>query len=173
MLSDILLRIPEESAVLELVSHFNNLLRKYANYLRYEDAYNDLLVFFLELIQGDAIKSITGKDDKIITSYIYKSVRSKYIKLSKAFANKQIPFSDLSDERLYYIESQMSYTVEDGIAQYWSDSILSDTESKVLHFIYEYGHSVQDTAKILGVSRQAVNQTKLRAIKKVKEHLLL
>mgnify|MGYP000330877452 CR=1 FL=1 len=47
MLSDILLRVPEEEAVLELVSHFDNLLRKYANYLRYEDAYNDLLLFSL------------------------------------------------------------------------------------------------------------------------------
>ena len=49
MLSDIIKQIPDESATLELLKLFDNLLKKYARLLRYEDAYEDLQLFLIEL----------------------------------------------------------------------------------------------------------------------------
>lgn len=65
MLSKIISEIPSESAELEMLQRFEKLLKKYAKLLSYEDAYNDLVVFFLELLLSDSVKKLEGKQDAI------------------------------------------------------------------------------------------------------------
>lgn len=50
MLSDIIKQIPDERATLEFLKLFGKLLRKYARLLEYEDAYEDLQLFLIELL---------------------------------------------------------------------------------------------------------------------------
>lgn len=42
----------DEEAMLELIKRFQPLLRKYAKKLRYDDAYEDCRLFFIELIKS-------------------------------------------------------------------------------------------------------------------------
>lgn len=50
MLQELIMQYPDDAAVLELIERFKRLLIKYAKKLDYEDAYNDLQLFFIELI---------------------------------------------------------------------------------------------------------------------------
>lgn len=112
MLSELLRQVPDAEAVEELVRRFDKSLRKYARYLRYEDAYNDLLTFFIELIQSAPLRATLDKGDGVIVNYIAKSIKGEYIKLSKSIDRNILPFSDLNDETAYMLEAQMSYTQE-------------------------------------------------------------
>jgi DNA-directed RNA polymerase specialized sigma subunit len=41
----------DDEAMLELINRFQPLLKKYAKKLRYDDAYEDCLLFFIELVK--------------------------------------------------------------------------------------------------------------------------
>ena len=124
MLSELLRQVPDAEAVDELVRRFDKSLRKYARYLRYEDAYNDLLIFFIELIQSAPLRATLDKGDGVIVNYIAKSIKGEYIKLSKSIDRNILPFSDLNDETAYMLEAQMSYTQEYDLGQYWAPELL-------------------------------------------------
>ena len=63
-----------DSAVLNLSALFNPLLKKYAYKLSYEDAYNDLLLFFIELIKKLSRNPLRKQEDKYYLSYIKNSI---------------------------------------------------------------------------------------------------
>ena len=67
-------------ATLKLTEKFNPLLKKYAYKLFYEDAYNDLLLDFIELLHNIQIKNIHNKSEGSVVSYICTSIHSSYIK---------------------------------------------------------------------------------------------
>lgn len=96
MLSDIISLVPDEQAVMTLVKRFDKLLRKYARFLEYEDAYNDLLLFFIELLHK--LKDNSGlQNDDAIVNYISKAIKNHYICLSKNSERiKTIVFSDMT-----------------------------------------------------------------------------
>ena len=172
MLSDILARVPDEDAVLEMLRKFDRLIKKYARILNYEDAYSDLVLFFIDLIQGRGIKNVCGKDDGIIVNYIVTSVRKHSLRLSNGCKLRISPLSTLSDEQRYAIESKMSYQ-DDSINDYWSSCLLTEVEENVLRLHYEFGYSISDIAEMTKTSRQSVNQTKIRALNKLRNEFEL
>ena len=70
----------EKDEMLSLLRQFDPLLKKYAHELRYEDAYNDLQLCFIELIERIKIEGFIGKGEEYLLSYIRKSVVSFSIK---------------------------------------------------------------------------------------------
>jgi RNA polymerase sigma factor (sigma-70 family) len=82
--------------------------------------------------------------------------------------SKTLPMSSLSEEALHKIECGLSD--ED---DYSSVEIrgfrktLTEKEYSILVMVYLDGETVADIAHKYGISRQAVNQTKLAAIKKI------
>lgn len=74
MLSTIICEIPNEDAILEMLRRFAKLLNKYARLLNYEDAYNGLMVFFLESLLSDNMKKLIGKPDAVIVHYIIETL---------------------------------------------------------------------------------------------------
>lgn len=173
MLSDILAKVPDEDAVLEMLRRFDRLLKKYARILDYEDAYNDLVLFFIELIQGKGIKNVCKKDDGIIVNYIVTSVRNHSLRVSNGCKLRTSPLSTLSDEQRYTIESKMSYIQDEPITDYWSSGLLTEAEENVLRLHYEFGYSVSDISEMTKTSRQSVNQTKIRALNKLRNEIEL
>ena len=171
MLSEILARVPDECAVLELLRRYDRLLKKYSHILNYEDAYNDLVLFFIELIQGNGIKNVCYKDEKIIVNYIVTSIRNHSLKLIKRRKLRITPMSSLSDEQCYAIESKMSYIHDEPLSHYWSSGLLTEAEEKVLRLYFEFGYSISDIAEMTKTSRQSVNQTKIRALNKLRNKI--
>ncbi len=162
----------DDEGTLSLVHKFGPLLKKYAYKLAYEDAYNDLLLDFLELLQNIKISDIQVQTEGGIVSYISTAVRSYYIKRLSAVIKRRnsILFSDLTDEGQYYIDSIPTIDAQFSDVEFASDlSALTQSEAEVITLIFNYGYKASEIAKSRNVSRQTINQTQNRAIKKLKE----
>lgn len=162
----------DSGATLTLIKKFDPLLRKYAYKLYYDDAYNDLLFDFIELLHNIRLDRMRDPNEGILVSYICTSIRSSYIKrlISLKRLHNFVPYSALNDSELYYAEAasatsdpyfQLEMT---GI-----DYVLTESELSIIKMIYLLGHTVTETAGFYGISRQAVNQTKKRALQKLKK----
>lgn len=170
MLSDIIKQIPDESATLELLKLFDNLLKKYARLLRYEDAYEDLQLFLIELLHTIKEKDIGSKSDGYIVKYIAVSIKNQYIAMSKRLKElKTTAFSDISDEQMVYVEQLAAKDNKNDISIYYpSNGKLSDREKLILELFFTKQYSIEEISYYLGISRQAVNQAKNRALNKIR-----
>lgn len=161
----------DESATLALVQKFNPLLKRYARKLSYEDALSDLVLDFLELLYNINLDGIRIGDERGVVAYVSSAVHSFYIKrLSAVIHQLNIQsFSDLSEDEQFYVESISR--VDDSLAESEFRFILStltELESQVITSLYYSGYSVTEIAQKQKVSRQAVNKTKIRALKKLR-----
>lgn len=157
-------------ATLMLVEKFNPLLKKYAYKLSYDDAYNDLLTDFIELLHNMQIKNIHNKSEGSMVSYICTSVHSSYIKrlIEVKRLGKLLLYSDLNENELYYVESISSTNDVYNYELSFIQKILTKQELEVISMIYFTGYTVTEIANFYGTSRQAVNQMKNRALKKLR-----
>lgn len=173
MIIDDLIKIQsrDSDSTLKLIEKFNPILKKYAYRLYYEDAYNDLLVDFIELLFNINLEKMQNKDDGCLISYLTTSIHNSYIK--KLIKIKQLRnftiYSDLTEKELYYIDSLTA--TNDTYVNTDFDllrKLLTNPEFIIIKMIFYGGYSVAETAGALGITRQAVNQMKNRALKKLK-----
>lgn len=158
----------DNEAMSILIDKFEKLLRKHARSLRYEDAYDDMLVSFITLIRGFNTDLLDTCNDGAIVQYITVSMKNEFIKLSKrAKQNSTVPFSSLDEPFLYRIE--VNSAKADNYSLQWDDlrNLLTVKEFEILRFL-ESGYSVEEIAKRFNSSRQAVNQSKNRAFQKLR-----
>lgn len=174
MIKSLVDKLPDEAAALQLLEMFEKLLKKYARQLGTEDAYEDLRLFFFELITKLKGKDICSDNDGYIVSYITKSVKNQYIAMSKnRNAHKEDMFSDVSDEQMTYIEQLAATNDTVDISFYYpQNNKLTTREQTILHLFFVSDHSIEDIAHHLNISRQAVNQTKNRALNKIRRAYL-
>ncbi|MEA4894687.1 MAG: sigma-70 family RNA polymerase sigma factor [Oscillospiraceae bacterium] len=174
MISEIIAKSQEgdNDATLFLVNRFNPLLKKYSRMLYYEDAYNDLLVDFLEMTKSMQINRIYRNEDAGVVSYIATSIHNSYIKrlIQIKHYHAIILYSDLTEDEQFHIESICS-TVDKYSEYDYSTikNILTESEMSIITSIYFMGYTVAETSHFYGISRQAINQTKLRALEKLKK----
>lgn len=165
----------DNDALLTIISQFNPLLKKYAKKLNYEDAYEDLLVDFIELLRTVNFSNLNILCEGAVISYISKSIRHVYIRLLDKQIKKnrrEIFFSNLSQEQTYYLETATAvYNTNDIIKELNLKNILNEYEFKIIFQIYSLGLSSAEISRIHNTSRQSVNQTKNRALKKIKDSL--
>lgn len=160
-------------ATLSLIEKFNPVLKKYAYQLFYEDAYNDLLLDLIELLHNIRLDLILDKSEGSLVSYLATSIRRSYIKrlIELKQAQKFILYTDLSDGELYRVEA-----VTSTYDNYFTFELLdmkhklTKSESTVINLIYLSCYTVPEIAGLYGISRQAVNQTKKRALIKLKKY---
>ncbi len=162
-------------STIALINKFNPLLKKYSYQLHYDDAYNDLLVDFIDLLHNIKLDSVYHKCEGGLVSYISKSIQSSYIKKLAALKKLRnfIPESNFAEEELYSLEAVSA--VNDIYFEYefpGIERVLTKPETDVIKMIYLMEYSVCETAQELGTSRQAVNQMKNRALKKLKTQFL-
>ena len=162
----------DSNSLITLIEKFQPLLRKYASYLKYEDAYDDLLIDFIEFTKKFKADSIINKDDYTLISYIRKTIHNSYLKKSKINAHyKKMHqlFNELSEEQELLLECitdefDLNSEIEDDFFQEY----LTEFEFSILKLIFYHDYKVQEISKLKNISRQAVNQTKIRAIHKLK-----
>lgn len=161
-----------DSAMLKLVDKFKPLLRKYALKLKDDDAYYDLLADFLELVKSIPVKRMRNCSDGAYVTYVQKAIYNSYIKRSIQSQKDQmiIFYSDMSEGERYHMEERLSACDDYAdIRKGMFCKVLTETERKVVEMIFFEGYPAPKIAAVCGISRQAVNQTKLRAIKKLAE----
>ena len=162
----------DKEAMQELVDRFTPLMKKEAKRLGYEDAYEDIRLFFIELINTIKLEKIKLKKDGGIISYINVSIINFYNKeaMKSDRRKKEIVVSALSTEQEYYVESKLSK--EDKINFFMELSMeekLTPNEYRIIYLVFVEGYSVAEIARSMNRTRQAINQLKKRALKKIED----
>ena len=175
MLSDLMKKAQkgDEDAMLKLIERFRPLFRKYAIKLNYEDAYEDIILFFIEFVHAVRLNDISSLKDEILVSYINISVINFYNKkVQKVIeAKKEIPMSELSEEQLYYAEVRLAKEDETDIfAEFGIEDRLNQNECRIIYMVYVEGYTIAEIARRTKKTRQAVNQLKHRALNKLKQY---
>jgi hypothetical protein len=70
----------EVDAMLELVNKFKSLLRKYEFNLKFDDAYDNLLLDFLILMKSIPLQFLESCSEGMLITYIQKKTYNSYIK---------------------------------------------------------------------------------------------
>jgi DNA-directed RNA polymerase sigma subunit (sigma70/sigma32) len=161
-----------QQAILNLIEKFNPVLKKYARKLETEDAYNDLQLEFLETILYLNCGKLNQQGDGAMVNYLSRSIYHSYVKLLQRLISKKIPaisVDELTDQVLY----QNSGFYLDGISTIEiPPDLLTRKEKYILHKIHIMGCSSAEIARTNKMSRQNVNQIKLRAEKKLRNYLI-
>lgn len=152
----------------EFFLRFTPLLEKYAwklgekdiKYFLAEALYNALLIM--------PDKCDNFKEDKYIVNYIYKSIKSEYIKLSK-YSRKH----DINDEFDDSINSNyQSNEIEYHLLLITIESILNQKELELFKMRFINNYSQIEIARKYNISRQAINK-KINKIRRLLFDVLL
>lgn len=158
-------RNKNNQAMLTIIKTFLPQIKKYSKLLDGEDTFQSLVIFLIELLKQFPYKEDFLHNDKIVLAYISKSLRHKYIALSKkrdkiiAAEFDLIPDFALIDPNRFECRVALSDLVK----------VLSSYELRILELIYYQGYSIKEIAAALHITRQAVNQVKVRALRKLRE----
>ena len=164
----------DEHAMLQLINRFDKLFQKYGRKLRYEDAKNDLIVDFIELIKTFDFEKINNTIDGAIVNFLVKSTYRFYLKHLEIFMNKsnmEVPLCDLDSSQVQILERRLAMQDSLSVSELFPKNVLTLKEQKILIAIYQEGRSVSDVAAFLHVSRQNINQIKKRAESKIRKKL--
>ena len=162
----------DKDAMLKLIEQFVPLLRKYSRKLNYEDSYEEVTLFFIELIKNIPLDKLSCTEDGVLTKYINVSVKHFHDKKIAEAINlqREVPISGLTEEQAYY--AQASCAREDNVSlflEFNTGNVLNQREQHVIHQIFVEGYTPAEIARLSHKSRQAVNQLKHRALKKLKD----
>lgn len=155
--------IESQEIILIKIKKFEPIIKKYSRKLNYDGAETDLIITLMKILN----KLPNNKNEKIITSYIAKSIKNEYIKLSKKnqlitqneifFEIEPVGDSNLDMETIIDIKNALK--------------ILTTNQRRVIKLKMYYGYSDAEIAAKLNITRQAVNKTKKAALKKIRAYL--
>ena len=162
----------DKAALEELINHFTPLIRRFAWLLQYEDAGQDMILAFIEIVQSLPLSLLCSQSQDIyILSYIKKSMQNRYIFLSRQQRRFQMIFTaeesvleNIPDERDADGMDEMQ-TLQTELDK------LTPLQKKVLLYRFCYGFSDSELSGVLHVSRQAVCQAKVRGLRTLREKL--
>lgn len=161
-----------KEAMLELINRFSPLFRKYAKKLNYEDAYEDIVLYFIKMIKTFKLDEMKNVKEAAIISYINISIVNFYHKsIYRAIHDKkEIAISVLTEEQRYYIESLLvKNDAPDILLELKGKDLLDENEYRLLSMIYVEDYSVAEIARMYNKTRQSVNQMKQRILKKLRK----
>ncbi len=149
-----------------IYENFKKLIGLYASRLIYEDGVSDLTLFLIELLYGLDLSRFDDDESFGLKKYIAVSLRNQYIALSvkrDTYTNNTLPLYDDSVSN--------TYNVDDLILVVDALNDLNNKQKSVLVYKYIYGYSDFEIANALGISRQAVNGLKNRALSVLKHFI--
>ena len=156
-----------------LVEKFGPLLRKYSRKLFWEDALSDLTVAFLELIYALPVYRLRCTEDGALINYIAKSVYHTYVTLLNDYFSRPQEVASLDDateaqklETIAYVDKRETSAFLDLLDLC---PALTERERTVLTLIFFWGYTSAEVAKHFSTSKQNINQTKLRALGKMRK----
>lgn len=166
----------DEDSMLEILKRFNNLINKYVRLINYdEDCKSELILKLITLVKTEIdIDKMRNNDDSAFVKYISYSLHNQYIVISKAYCqihNNETAYDPKTIADFLEDDLQHCEDYEQGIFMDMLRSILTEREFICIRMIIIEGWTADEVAQKLGISKQAVNQCKLRAQKKIKRYL--
>lgn len=160
-------------ALMNLINKFYPVLKKHGNKLKYEDGYNDLVLYFIELVNKFNLSEINNVSDGGLVNYINNSIYHKYIALSRNWSNigkKTFFIGDVLDTGFNSRIPQLQHNdLYSNLFFGELSSVLTSLELYVITLHYRDQFTIHEIALMKGVSRQAINKIKLNALKKLRK----
>ncbi len=169
-----LVKSGDDAVMMEIIEKFLPLIGKYTCKLNYdEDCKSELILKLIALVKNEIdLDKLRSDSDGAVVEYISNAIHHCYIALSKArcrirdneTAYDRETFVELLEDNLQYAEN-----MDDGMFMETIRAQLTEREFLYIRLIVLEGWTAEEVSKRLGVSKQAVNQCKRRALDKVKK----
>lgn len=161
-------------SLLLLLEKFDPLLKKASYNLNWEDAFEEFRVYFISLLKTIDTTNFRNKSDPAFCLYFKRSIYNYLIVCTKKKEKlgKLNFINDLStyDAGLFECQNSCNDSYDELLL---SDirKVLTDLEYWVVIALYFDNLSAVQIADSLNISRQSVNSTKLKALKKLRSAL--
>ena len=164
----------DDEAMMDLIDTFTPIIKKYTRIMNYdEDFKSDIILKFIQVIKNDLnFDEFDEINDYIILKYIQTTIYHHYIALSKHYNKINISESSYDNEIIYNLSDAIEVTNDnhmDKILLEIIESNLTKKEFKCVYFIIFKGYTAVEVSNMLGITKQAVNQCKKRALEKLKK----
>jgi RNA polymerase sigma factor (sigma-70 family) len=156
----------DQDATYEIIKDFDGTLKKLSNSLHYEEAQTDLIIELLKLIKNIDIEKFEDSSHEQIAKYIHMHLRKRTLDLHKKNDNKFKDFLDINNEIL---PDESLADIESTVLTSMLIKSLVKQQRAIITMKFIYGFSEKDIAQILGISRQAVNRVKNRALNNLRK----
>lgn len=164
----------DQEATLKLVQLFLPCIKKYTRWMNYdEDFKSDMTLALIELIQSIKLEKLKNSSDQVLIAYVSKSLYHQYIILSqnkKSLISHETSIDEIQAYSLPLAHSTPT-TYEEIELKHILSKALTKKECFCVTKIVVEGYSAAEIATYLGISKQAVNQCKQRALCKLKFQL--
>lgn len=162
---------PNKAELNQLINLFNPLINKYSNKTNLnfrEDFKQELKLELFILITKIANENIEFKEDKYLLNYIKKTMFNKYLFLLKKYKNFESEIMS-NEQNISNIPYEKDFNVNLSFDEIIK--ILNEKEKMIIINHYKYDIKISKIAEKTNLSRQNINQIKLRALDKLKNKL--
>ncbi len=162
----ILAQKDNEEAICYLVKKFQLLIKKFARQLNYDCAETDLIIYLLEFTKKLDTKKIQNYSEGELVNYIVRLLRNKKIDI---YRKNNLALEEVHTGKEISTEAVPGF--EEQICLKELLDMLSDKHKKVIIAKYIYGYSDAEIGTSLGISRQAVNKLKNKALEQLRAQI--
>jgi len=154
----------------DLSCMFSPLLKKYARHLGYEDAYFDLQLSLFECLLKADLNKIQNRSDGAMVNYINNIIVHSYWSFSKRhrqYCEAHLFIIDVPETAFLLCELYENMIHVDCYSETSKQVIkenLTEKEYEIIILHYYHGYTISEIAKLKNVSRQSINQGKVRAL---------
>ncbi|MDO4539660.1 MAG: sigma-70 family RNA polymerase sigma factor [Syntrophomonadaceae bacterium] len=158
----------DNEAVCFIIEKFKRLIKKHAYQLNYYCAKTDLVIAILELIQTIDLDRMRAAHEGELVNYFVKILYHKKIDLHRQ--NLKYIMEQLHFNPEIFI-SEFSYEPQD-LSFFWTSALNELPYKQRFVIVQKYLYSFTDVeiASQFGISRQAANRLKNRALKTLKDY---
>ncbi|WP_196604063.1 hypothetical protein [Pectinatus haikarae] len=153
----------DQIAMNEIISKFSVQLNSYSYQLNGEDTLQDLKLFIIELVKKINLENFTVKTDKVIMSYISKSLKHEKFKLTSKIIFKKKHTCHLSDA----FDLPCDVSAFDDILFKYSIDYLSEEEKSIIYYLFFYGYTVKSVSLLKHLTIYKIYAIRKKALEKI------
>lgn len=154
----------EKDALLEIVDIFRPIINKYKRNSYCEDMDNELILFLITILEKITLREELFNNEKYLFSYIFKSLKNKYMRINQKsylkYKNESLNYDAIEYREYELLQSDMEF--QDIIKD------LSTREKYILNQKYIFNLNESDIARELNTSRQYINKVHKNALGKLR-----
>ena len=162
----------DQNAMYEIITRFSPTISKYAKKMRYdEDFRSDMILHLIETVYSIDLAKFRIPNDYAIINYISNTLYHKYIWLSRKnvmIVHNEYQFEDDAMEEWLIPDDSTTADINYFLLNSTMKRVLTDREYSCLKLTIVDGFPAAEVAKMLGISRQTVNENKNRGLKKLR-----
>lgn len=162
-----------ENATLEIIDFFKPIIDKHVRQSKYsEDVRSELTLHLIEIIKTLDLDKLRCSTDFALINYIKKSLYHCYLNISMTEQQRRQKENHYEDDDLIDLlgaDTDAENAENDILLDLLMKSVLTEKEYICIKLMVIRELSASQAGKILGITKQTANTTKLRGIKKLRK----